>query len=489
MPVPVISISQMRDWEQAAWRAGRSEADVIRRVGRALGARARALTRGGDRILILAGSGHNGDDARCARESLPDRVVEMLEIRDPVADLQKLESQLATSPALVIDGMFGLGLNRPLDKPWIEFVRRLNAAHRRVLAVDVPSGLNADTGQPQGIAVEAAVTLTVGAPKTGLLTTAAAPFVGRLEVATDVGLTPCPFDNELSWILPEDFQEFPPRRLVSAHKGTYGHLAIVAGSLGYHGAAVLAARAAQRARPGLITLFVHEPAYVAAAAQLQAVMVRPWQSPPVLPGPFTAVVVGPGLADERSQELLRPVVRHTWAQLPAPVLVDASALDWLVSGPTPDSAVRVITPHPGEAARMLVVSVNEVQADRPQALRALSRKFGGCWVILKGHQTLVGRNEGPIGVNSSGNPDLAQGGAGDALAGYLGGLLAQPALRANPGQTLACAVWQHGAAADRLSESRPNWILEELVEVLGAGGNAIEASDRLNLLPLRPAIC
>jgi NAD(P)H-hydrate epimerase len=465
--VPAISIAQMREWEQASWKAGRSEAVVIRRVGLALAARARTMTRVGDRILILAGRGHNGDDARAAVNALEDRIVDVLDVREPASDFPRLKTLLEQLPDLVIDGLFGVGLNRPLDGSWIEFLGHLNATRRRVLAVDVPSGLNADTGQPQGAAVEAGVTLTVGAPKTGLLMHSATPFVGRLEVAADVGLTGCPFESELQWTLADDFKLFPPARAATGHKGSYGHLAILAGSLGYHGAAVLAARAAQRARPGLITLFVHEPAYVPAASQLQAVMVRPWQTAPDLTEPFCAVLMGPGLAADQLAEPLRPRVRELWAKSPLAVVVDASALDWLEGGAIPDAVVRVITPHPGEAARMLGLSVPEVQADRPRALRALSRKYGGCWVVLKGHQTLIGRSEGAICVNPSGNPDLAQGGAGDVLGGYLAGLLAQPALRLDPGRTLAFAVWQHGAAADRLADARPNWILEELVEVLG----------------------
>jgi len=153
----------------------------------------------------------------------------------------------------------------------------VNQSKIPVLAVDVPSGLNADTGEVYGAAVEAAVTLTVGAPKIGMLAPGAWPFVGRLEVATDVGLVPCPppaSRDELHWTLPEDFAGFPPRRAVAAHKGSFGHLAIVAGSFGFHGAAVLAARGAQRAQPGLITLFTQEDVYHPIASQLQSVMVN-----------------------------------------------------------------------------------------------------------------------------------------------------------------------------------------------------------------------
>ena len=269
MPAPVISIAQMRDWEQATWAAGQQEAEVIRRVGQCVARRALLLTQPGDSVLILAGKGHNGDDARSAREHLADRRVEVFDVADPAAELAKLDALLALRPALVVDGLFGIGLNRPLGPEWVTFIERVNAAHLPVLAVDVPSGLNADTGEPQGAAIAASVTLTVGAPKTGMLREAAWPFVGRLEVATDVGLVPCPHQSELQWTLPEDFAGFPPPRAAATHKGTYGHLAIVAGSLGYHGAAVLAARGAQRAQPGLITLHTLEAVYPAVAPQLQ----------------------------------------------------------------------------------------------------------------------------------------------------------------------------------------------------------------------------
>jgi len=169
MPVPVISIEQMRDWERATWSAGQTEAEVIRRVGQCVARRALALTQPGDRILILAGRGHNGEDARAAREHLASRTVEMLDAAGAAADLEKLNALLKLRPALLVDGLFGIGLNRPLGPEWISLIERVNEARIPTLVVDVPSGLNADTGQPQGAAVKATVTLTVGAPKTGLL--------------------------------------------------------------------------------------------------------------------------------------------------------------------------------------------------------------------------------------------------------------------------------------------------------------------------------
>src|SRR5262249_21649567 len=138
-------------------------------------------------------------------------------------DLAKLDAALSLRPALVIDGLFGIGINRPLDPEWVQFIQRLNEADCQVIAVDVPSGLDADTGEPQSAAVQASITLTVGAPKLGLSKSVAWPFVGRLEVATEVGLAPCPLASEINWTLPEDFERFPPPRAAAAHKGTYGH--------------------------------------------------------------------------------------------------------------------------------------------------------------------------------------------------------------------------------------------------------------------------
>lgn len=467
MPVPVISIAQMREWENATWATGQTEAEVIRRVGKCVAQLARKLTRTGDLILLLAGKGHNGDDARAAHDHLADRNVELLNVTAPAADLARLEVALSRNPALVVDGLFGIGLNRPLDEAWIAFITRFNGARPQILAVDTPSGLNADTGEPQGAAVEASVTLIIGAPKQGLLRPAATSFAGRLEVAHDVGLGPCQFDSDLQWTLPEDFTGFPPRRPVAAHKGSFGHLTIVAGSAGYHGAAVLAARAAQRAQPGLITLFSHEAAYHVIASQLQAVMVNVWQPATKLLGDCNAVLIGPGLAAPDLPDEMAMSARRLWLDALVPVIVDASALDWLPLAAVARNTIRVITPHPGEAARLLNSTAQQVQADRPRAVRELSRRFGNCWVVLKGHQTLIGRSSGEIFVNPSGNPHLAQGGSGDVLAGFIAGLLAQPPLQADTGKLLRYAVWQHGAAADALQSDRANWIVEELLDELG----------------------
>ncbi len=457
----------MRDWEQATWAAGQTEAEVIRRVGKRVARLALRLTQPNDLILLLAGKGHNGEDARGAREHLAGRRIDTLEVADPETALLRLETLLSLRPALIVDGLFGIGLDRPLNAQWIRLVERVNEARTPVLAVDVPSGLNADTGEPQGAAIEAAVTLTVGAPKAGLLKEPAWPYVGRLEVAHDVGLLPCPWTSDVVWTLPEDTLGYPPRRRPATNKATYGHLAILAGSLGYHGAAVLAARGAQRAQPGLITLYTAEAVYHACAAQLQAVMVSPWAPADKLPASHSAVLVGPGMAAVQTVDQMKLVLRNLWRDSALPLVVDASALDWLPLDPLDRNALRVVTPHPGEAGRLLRCSPQHIQANRLNAVREISKRIGNAWVVLKGHQTLIGRATGQVFVNSSGNPHLAQGGSGDVLAGYIAGLVAQPLLRDEVPAMLRYAVWQHGAAADHLQETDPNWALEDLVCELG----------------------
>ena len=471
MPIPVISVAQMREWEKATWATGQTEAEVIRRVGGTIAEVALRMTRSGNVILILAGKGHNGDDARAAREALRERRVETLDVTAPENDLAKLEAVLRSKPELIIDGLFGIGLSRALDEHWKKLMAAVNQSEIPVLAVDTPSGLNADTGQPEGAAIEAAVTLTVGAPKIGMLQQSAWPYVGRLEIAEDVGLIPCPDQAELNWTLSSDFDDYPPRRSVAGHKGSFGHLTVIAGSFGFHGASVLATRGAQRAQPGLITVFSQESVYHVVASQLQAAMVNVWKTGSKFPETTTAILIGPGLAGLESSEELKTMVRRMWRRLAReaslPMVVDATALDWLVPHALAKNEIRVVTPHPGEAARMLGKSVQYVQMNRVQALREISQRYGDCWVVLKGHQTLIGRNTGEIYVNSSGNPHLAQGGSGDVLAGFIAGLVAQPPLQADVGKMLRYAVWQHGVAADALEATRKNWVVEDLIAELG----------------------
>jgi NAD(P)H-hydrate epimerase len=217
----------------------------------------------------------------------------------------------------------------------------------------------------------------------------------------------------------------------------------------------------------LVTLYTQPDIFEPLASHLFAAMVHQWRLGTAPPKHATAILVGPGLASTNVPGDAKFETRALWKNSPAPVIVDASALDWLMPQSGLDGAIRVLTPHPGEAGRMLGVSAEQIQADRVGSLREISKRFGNAYVVLKGHQTLIGQSTGKIFINPSGNPYLAQGGSGDLLAGYLTGLLAQPALQKDPMLTLRLGVWRHGAAADYLSKTKPNWTPDDLAQYLG----------------------
>ncbi len=472
--IPVLTPAGMRAWERATWAAGVREEDVIARVGDRVAAAALRLGGAGP-FLLLAGKGHNGDDVRAAARALRGRDVTLVEIGDPALALPGVASALGRRPSLVVDGLFGTGLNRPLSGDWARLAGLLNSARARVLAVDVPSGLNALDGTSWGAVVRADETMAVGGVKTGLLASAATPWVGRVSVAEDVGLVPWEGagipDGEIAgeWGGCEP-EGWVPMRERDVHKGRMGHVMVLGGSVGYHGAEVMAVRGALGANPGLVTAWTHPGCYVPVAAQLASAMVWPWDAVREVPWGVTCVVVGPGMAGEGVAEAWRDRVRGWWDGCPATMVVDASALEWIGPGKVRAVAPRVITPHPGEAARLLGMTAAAVQADRSGAWRRLAGMFEGAWVVLKGHGTIVGRAGGRPWWNSTGNPWLAQGGSGDVLAGYLGGLLAQPCLVEDAGRTVRHGVREHGAAADRLQARGTGWTTEDLAREVGRGG-------------------
>ena len=328
--------------------------------------------------------------------------------------------------------------------------------------------MNADTGENFGAAIEATITLTVGAPKIGMLAQAAWPFVGRLEVAEDVGLVSCPVETELNWTQPEDFQNFPPRRAVAGHKGTFGHLAIVAGSFGFHGAAVLATRAAQRAQPGLVTLFAQEKIYPVVAPQLQAAMVNVWKPEMQFPKSTSAILIGCGLAAPDLPEEMKTFFTQTLERI-------GTAGHRGRERARLDSGGGIFQErHPRRHAasgRGGADVENDGAKSSGEPTAIVARNFKTIWKLLGRveRQPDFGwpRATGEIFVNPSGNPHLAQGGSGDVLAGFIAGLLAQPPLQADAAKTLRYAVWQHGNAADGLQAARANWVVEDLVEEIG----------------------
>ena len=465
MPLPILSVAQVRDWEKRTWDAGIAVDSVIEQAGQAVARLASQVTQSGDFILLLAGKGNNGSDTRIAAEHLGDRQVKILDITDPAEDLAVLHHHLQEDPVLVVDGLFGIGLNRDLDEHWQKFIQCLNEADAPVLSVDCPSGLDADNGQVRGAAIEAAITHCLGGLKPGLLVNSAAQYVGRLRIASRIGLEDPAPETDCYWVAEQDMRGLRPQRDPASHKGSHGHVGIIGGSTGYHGAPILAGRASLRAQPGLVSIFT--PAYQSVSAQCQSIMVHPWGRGCVEAlSRASALVAGPGLAGDDIEDSLRQTVLNLWNQSGKPMVIDASALDWVPKESPVTSAFRLLTPHPGEAARLLDCSVDEVESDRLRAARTLAELFG-VTVLLKGRHTILTQATGPALVNSTGNVGLAQGGSGDVLAGFIGGVLAQPVFRGREIQAVTYAAWKHGWAADQLTAVGDYWGMDDLLNALG----------------------
>ena len=367
---------------------------------------------------------------------------------------------------VVIDAIFGTGLNAQVKGVPGAAISAMNAAGRPLVAVDIASGLDADTGALMGPAVHAAMTVTFGFAKYGHLSYPGAGLTGVLEIA-DIGFA----EGALAQIAPrgryvERTEVVPlvPRRASNTHKGTYGHPLIIAGSRGKAGAALIASRGALRMGAGLVTAAIpEEVAAIVAAGQIE-LMTEPIPdrdghcggTPAIerLVGVIEgkdAIVVGPGLGlSAETIELLRWLVYES--QPERPVLIDADGLNAIAEcGTGILKAARgpiVLTPHPGEMARLLGSSTADVNADRIGAARRLV-EMTGAFVLLKGARSIIASPDGAIMINSSGNAGMATPGMGDVLSGMVGALLGQ---KIPPAEALMLGVYIHGYAADRLAQ-------------------------------------
>jgi ADP-dependent NAD(P)H-hydrate dehydratase / NAD(P)H-hydrate epimerase len=363
--------------------------------------------------------------------------------------------------------------------------RRVSQARARgpvVVAVDLPSGLDGDSGEPWGRAVHADLTITFAAPKVGLLLGAARAFVGRLEVV-DIGIAAAAWEAlgpALEAVTDDFVRPHVPVRRGSAHKGTNGHVLVVAGSPGKSGAAVLAARGAIRGGAGLTTIACPPEVLAIVAAGLPEAMTEPiaagagaeaWRE---LIAGRTAVVVGPGLGSGASAvALVRSLVEHA----AVPVIVDADGLNALAGDLEPlrrAAGPRLLTPHPGEMSRLTGRSVPDVQNDRLGVARAFARDTGAV-VVLKGAGTLTVAPDGRAAVNTTGGPLLGSGGSGDVLAGLTGSLLAQGLA---PFEAGFVAAFLHGRGADRLAEQLGDagLLASELADELPRARRAVVAA-------------
>ncbi|HWG58315.1 MAG TPA: NAD(P)H-hydrate dehydratase [Candidatus Acidoferrales bacterium] len=452
------------------------------------------------KIIILCGRGNNGGDGFVAARHLWTMGAKPLTILfgspaqlhgDAALSARRLEGVAgkihvvadarewaAWKPSLdaadvILDALLGTGAHGAPEGLLAQVIADVNRRRpsQSVLAVDIPSGLLADTGEAPGPAVAANATVTFTAPKIGMLLGLAADFVGQLSVAqigSPAELAEQVGKGSVRWLDAAELSAFALPRDPFGHKGDYGHALIVAGSFGKTGAAVLAAMAALRSGAGLVTVATPDRVVPIIAAHAPELMTHPLPSTDdgaialrsLDHGHFAAILkgkralaVGPGLTThDETQQFVRRIV----AGRPIPVILDADGLNAFAGhamelrGPLNDAnQVRealAITPHPGEMARLLGCDIARVQSQRIE----LARKAASDWnvfAILKGHQTVIAAPTGHVWVNSTGNPGMATGGTGDALTGILAGLTAQygPSSWAS---VLAFGVYLHGLAGD-----------------------------------------
>jgi NAD(P)H-hydrate epimerase len=352
-------------------------------------------------------------------------------------------SSMVLEADVLVDALFGTGLARPVGAEAAAMIAGINASRRPVVAVDIPSGLHADTGGVLGIAVHADTTVTFIGHKQGLYVGAGLDHAGRV-ILDDLGVPAACFDGAIpvARLIGEDtVMRALPRRARSSHKGSHGHVLVIGGGPGMPGAARLAGEAALRAGAGLVTLAVH-PDNLAIAAARPELMCLGVSSPAdlsTLLARASVIAAGPGLGQGPWAEALLEAAIDSGIAM----IMDADALNWLAAHPRCCDR-WVLTPHPGEAARLLGITPAAVQADRLAAARQLQEKYGGV-AVLKGAGTIVYPPGGPALVCDRGNPGMAAGGMGDVLTGVIAGTAAQcrdPALAAQAG------VFVHAQAGD-----------------------------------------
>ena len=450
------------------------------------------------KILVLCGKGNNGGDGMVVARHLKnfgftavvflfanpgsvegDAAANMKRWQQGLGELYVVTSEAEWESAraalaeadLIVDALLGTGLRGPVEGLLGKVIEDLNAARAKgrgrmsVVAVDIPSGLGSDSQDFGGPVVAADYTVTLTAPKVGQMVLPHSPCCGVL-VVKDIGTPPELLESDshlkIHWIEPAEFRALPLVRDPVANKGTYGHALIVAGSLGKSGAAILAARSALRSGAGLVTVATPQDVLPIVAGGLPEMMTAPLGSTEagtaslsnldygkfaeILKGK-SVLAIGPGLSmHHETQQFIRQVVGQT----ELPIILDADGLNAFAGMADTlnerHAAAMVLTPHPGEMARLLGITVKEVQARRlDMALEAAGR-----WrahVILKGFHTILATPSGNAYVNTTGNPGMATGGTGDALTGILAGLTAQFGVE-DWARVLSFGVYLHGLAGD-----------------------------------------
>jgi hydroxyethylthiazole kinase-like uncharacterized protein yjeF len=436
VPSPIYLTDDIRRIEQAA---GEVEPPLMERAGTAAAELAARLASDRQKdVLVLAGPGNNGGDAKVAAARLQEQFFRVTLVDRPEVPADK-------AWGLIIDGLFGIGLARDIDGDYARLIDYANRQSCPVLALDIPSGLHSDTGRVMGRAVRATHTITFIGLKPGLLTLDGPDHCGEISVA-DLGLPP---QNPAAWVAsPELFRNVLKRRPRNFHKGMAGSLGIVGGATGMSGAALLAGRAALKLGAGRVYVGLLDTTLPVDAAAPE-LMLR--HADDALGQDLNALVVGPGLGQsERAETLVGAALASE-----LPCVLDADALNLIAQSEdlrhacARRRAETIVTPHPAEAARLLAESTATVQADRVKAARALSENLNA-HVVLKGNGSILAARDRHWFVNTSGNAGMASAGMGDVLAGLLGALLAQ----GYTGETaLVLGPHLHGAAADELARA------------------------------------
>jgi NAD(P)H-hydrate epimerase len=480
LPDALYSAAQVRGLDASLIAAGTPGFELMQRAAHATW---RALVRQwptAHELTVLAGHGNNAGDgylvavlARRAGWSVrvlaagdPQRLQgdAALAHAEAVAENVIIESWTAQAQlrGVVLDALLGTGLTGEVREPYASVIAAINASGLPVAAVDIPSGLCADTGRVLGSAVRADLTVTFIGLKLGLFTGDAADVVGEL-VFNDLQAPPELFDGA----------PFTARRLTAgnlprlaarapaSHKGKFGHVLLIGGDRGFGGAILLSAQSALRSGAGMVSLATRSEHISAALTRVPEAMVLGTSSANQLMGlleKVSVLVVGPGLGQAAWGRSLLSAA----ANAPLPQVWDADALNLLASEHVSLPKDCVITPHPGEAARLLGISTAEVQADRPAAAHALSKKYTAV-VILKGAGSLIASPDGRLAVCHQGHPAMATAGLGDVLAGLAGALLAQgmPAFEA-----ASLAVWLHANAGAQQGKSGRGLAASDLIPAI-----------------------
>lgn len=465
---PVYLSADIRALERsAAERAGAMP--LMQLAGLAAAEYARELLgEYGRNVLVLAGPGNNGGDAFEVATHLK-RWFYRVELvfagdehqlsEDALAALRRWREcggntyaapPAALRPDLVVDGLFGIGLMRPLEGGYAELIAGINRLPGPKLALDIASGINADTGAVMGTALRATHTITFIALKPGLFTLDGPDHCGEIRVA-DLGLDVAAIlQNKGATTAAALLRQALPPRPRNFHKGNAGSVGVIGGAGGMVGAAVLAGRAALKLGAGkvFLGLLTDHPPYLDYSQP--ELMLRPPREL-LEPGMISAFAAGPGMGTVKSAEqLLREVLDAS-----VPLVLDADALNLIAASKTLQArlpkraAACVLTPHPAEAARLLGCTTAAVQADRVQAAIELAQRFRAV-AVLKGNGSIIANPDASWLINTSGNPGMASAGMGDVLTGMIASLLAQGA---DARAAAAAAVWLHGTAADALARN------------------------------------